>query len=162
MKTLIFKSGKSIDFIECYSQNDYVQGAQRDVMDFRFDPTVTTLDEIDALFTADECVKLIIRETIVQHVTVTTYNEDGTINETHIEEVEETQEFVHENHPLRVSLSKQMFNLATENGSEDVMQISVKMAQYTPTELLAASNGEQISDLQLALCEVYETMLGGF
>ena len=160
MKTLIFKSGKSIDFVECYAQTEYVQGANRDVMDFRFNPDNITLDEIDALFTADECTKLIIRETIIKYVEKTVVNEDG--SETIIlEEVEDTQDFVHENHPLRVSLSKQMFTLATENGVEDVMQISVKMAQYTPTELMSAANGEQISDLQLALCEVYELMLGG-
>lgn len=160
MKTLIFKSGKSIDFVECYAQTEYVQGANRDVMDFRFNPNNITLDEIDALFTADECTKLTIRETIIKQVEKTVVNEDGSETIT-LEDVEDTQDFIHENHPLRVSLSKQMFTLATENGAEDVMQISIKMAQYTPTELMSAANGEQISDLQLALCEVYELMLGG-
>ena len=160
MKTLIFKSGKSVDFIECYAQSEYIQGAQRDVMDFRFDPAVVTLDEIDDLFTADECSKLIIRETIIKQVPVTTKNEDGSETTT-LEDVEDTQDFIHENHSLRVAVSKQKFTLATENGAEDVMQISIKMAQYTPTELMSAANGEQISDLQLALCEVYELMLGG-
>ena len=28
MKTLIFKNGGSIDFIECYSHGEYIQGAQ--------------------------------------------------------------------------------------------------------------------------------------
>lgn len=137
MKTLIFKTGESVDFIECYSAGEYVQGAQRDVLDFRFDPAVVSLDEVDALFTADACDRLVIRETVTGQVQAV--SEDGTPAADEdgnpvMETVERTEEFVHDGYGVRVALCKKKFTLATGNGAEDVEQISVKMGQYTYTE----------------------------
>lgn len=125
MKKLVFKNGKEIAFMECYSASEYVQGAEREVLDFRFDASQVSLDEIDKLFTSEECSHLAIRETVG----------------------EQTEEFIHENYGVRVALSKQRFTLATENGVEEVEQISVKMAQYTVVEKQMISLTETVDVL---------------
>ena len=125
MKKLVFKNGTEIAFIECYSAPEYVQGAERDVLDFRFDASQVSLDDIDKLFTSDQCSHLTIRETVG----------------------EQTEEFIHENYGVRVALSKQRFTVATEDGAEDVEQISVKMAQYTVVELQMISLTETVDVL---------------
>ena len=132
MKKLVFKNGKEIAFMECYSASEYVQGAEREVLDFRFDASQVSLDEIDKLFTSEECSRLAIRETVG----------------------EQTEEFIHENYGVRVALSKQRFTLATENGVEEVEQISVKMAQYTVVEMQMISLTETVDVL------VMESLLG--
>ena len=126
MKKLVFKNGTEVAFIECYSATEYVQGAERDVLDFRFDASQVSLDDIDKLFTSDQCSHLTIRETV---------------------EGERTEEFIHENYGVRVALCKQRFTLATENGAEEVEQISVKMAQYTVVELQMISLTETVDVL---------------
>ena len=125
MKKLIFKNGTEVAFIECYSATEYVQGAEREVLDFRFDASQVSLDEIDKLFTSEECSRLTIRETVG----------------------EQTEEFIHENYGVRVALSKQRFTLATENGAEELEQISVKMAQYTVVEMQMISLTETVDVL---------------
>jgi hypothetical protein len=60
MKTLIFKNGSTIDFIDCYSRKEYIQGTQREILDFRFDPKAVSLNDIDELFFADVCTKLML------------------------------------------------------------------------------------------------------
>lgn len=166
MKTLIFKNGTAVDFVECYSEGEYIQGAQREVLDFRFDPAAMTMDEADKLFTADECSKLTIRETVKEIVTETVVEQEQVIGEDgnpvldaegnpvmqDVErivekEVERTEEFIHLNYGVRVALRKQKFTLATVNGAEDVEQISVKMAQYTPVEIQVASLTETVDIL---------------
>lgn len=144
MKTLVFKNGESIDFVECYSNGEYVLGAQRDVLDFRFDPAVISLDEVDELFTSEQCDRLTIRETVSEQIQVTDEDGNPAVDEEGnavFETVERTEEFVHENYGVRVALSKKKFNLYTENGKEDVEQISVKMGQYTAVEFLAELEG---------------------
>lgn len=118
MKTLIFKNGATIDFVECYGRNEYVQGSQRSVLDFRFNPNDISLDDVDKMFSADECGKLIIRDA--------------------------ESEFIHENYNIRVSISKQKFTLATEDGSTEVEQISVKIAQCTYIEIQLTALGIKI------------------
>lgn len=148
MKELIFKSGKTVGFVECYSQREPVLGVQREVLDFRFDSASNTLDGVDAMFTADECAELTIRET--KTVLVQTEDENGNLvfdedGNPVMENVEQTDEFVYHNFSVRAALSKQFFTLATVNGVEDVEQISVKMAQKTETEIQLAAAQSQIT-----------------
>lgn len=149
MKELIFKSGKTVEFIECYGYRDFVQNVQREVLDFRFDVIANTLDGVDALFTPDECSELTIRETKV--VEVQTEDENGNLvfdeyGNPVMENVERTDEFLYQNYAIRAALSKQLFTLTTENGVEDVEQISVKIAQQTETEKQLAT---AITELEL-------------
>lgn len=162
MKKLIFKSGKTVDFVECYSRQEFVQGVQREVLDFRFDAETNTLDGVDAMFAADECSELIIRETkvvseqavdetgdpimketpVLNEVGEPVLDEDGNaVVETipAMVDVEHTYEYLYYNFTVRAVLSKQFFTLATENGATAVEQISVKMAKQTETEIQLAN-----------------------
>lgn len=152
MKTLIFNNGGAIDFVECYSGGEYVQGAQRDVLDFRFDPSVISLDAADKMFSAEECGKLTILETKVEQVSVVDEEGNPVVDENGdpvMQDVERTEEFLYEDYSLRVALSKQRFHLATENGTEDVEQISVKMGQLTYVEKQVASLTDTVDVLVL-------------
>lgn len=164
-KKLIFSSGAEVNFTECYSKSDYAQGAQRDILDFRFNPSEITLDEVDALFNATECAALIIQETGTKTVTelVPLFDDEGNpvtdesgnkLSEAVEKQVEYTEEFVYENYGLRIGLSKQLFTLATGNGKENVEQISVKMGQFTYTELQVASLTDTVDIL------VMESLMG--
>lgn len=169
MKELIFKNGKTVNFVECYSQREPVQNVQREVLDFRFDTAKNTLDTIDALFSANECAELTIRETktvreqkvdetgnpITEEIPVLDETGNPVTDENGnpivdivpvMEDVERTDEFVYQNYAIRASLSKQLFTMATENGAEDIEQISVKMAQQTETEKQLAT---AITELEL-------------
>lgn len=169
MKELIFKSGKTVGFVECYSQREFVQGVQRETLDFRFDAAKNTLDAIDTLFTADECAELTIRETkvvmeqkvdeagnpITEEIPVLDETGNPVMDENGdpivdivpiMEDVERTDDFVYQNYAIRASLSKQFFTLATENGVEDIEQISVKMAQQTEIEKQLAN---AVTELEL-------------
>lgn len=119
MKTLILKNGISVDFVECYSKNEYIQGIQRSVLDFRFDPNKVSLNSIDELFSSENCSKL----TIDDH----------------------ENQFIYDNYNIRVSISKQKFTLISEAGvKEEIEQISVKMAQLSYIEIQLAALGIKI------------------
>lgn len=168
MKELIFKSGKAVGFFECYSQREPVLGVQREVLDFRFDTASNTLDGVDAMFTADECDELIIRETktvkeqkvdeagnlVTEEIQVLDEDGNPVLDETGnpivdivpvMVDVERMEEYTYHNFSIRAALSKQFFTLATVNGVEDVEQISVKMAQKTETEIKLAAVQSQIT-----------------
>ena len=164
-KKLIFSSGKEINISECYGKSEFVQGSQRDVLDFRFNPEEITLNEVDALFTTSECVNLTIVETTtsIETVMVDKVDEEGNpvldeegnhITEPTQKEVEHVSEFRYTNYGLRVALSKQAFTLATENGAHNVDQISVKMGQFTYTELQVSSLTDTVDVL------VMESLMG--
>jgi hypothetical protein len=88
-------------------------------LDFRFSPNEVSLNDVDKLFSTDECTKLIIRD-----------NEN---------------EFVYDNYNIRISVSKQKFDLISESGErEEVEQISVKMAQLNYIEIQLAALGIKI------------------
>lgn len=168
MKELIFKSGKTVGFVECYSQRGFVQGVQREVLDFRFDAASNTLDGVDAMFTADECTELTIRETktvkeqkvdeagnlVTEEVQVLDESGNPVLDEEGkpivdivpvMVDVERIYEYPYNDFSIRAALSKQFFTLATVNSVEDVEQISVKMAQKTETEIQLAAAQSQIT-----------------
>lgn len=164
-KKLIFDNGTEINISECYGRSEYAQGAQRDVLDFRFDPSTTTMNEVDALFTASNCATLTIMETKTRPITVLVEQKDeegnpvldengNAIMEAVPKDEEYTEEFVYHNYGLRIGLSKQLFTLSTENGTENVEQISVKMGQFTYTELQVASLTDTVDIL------VMESLMG--
>lgn len=79
-----------------------------------------------------------------------------------VEEVPETLEYRHAGYSLRIGLSKEIFRVSHPNGSEkEEVQISVKMGQLTPMEKQMDALSTQMTDTQVALCEVYEIALGG-
>lgn len=164
-KKLIFSNGAEVAISECYGKSEYAQGAQRDVLDFRFDPNAITMNEVDSLFNTAECSTLTIVETHTKTVPYAVEKVDGDGNpvlseggsvtfETHYKEEEYTEEFVYHNYGLRIGLSKQLFTLSTENGTEDVEQISVKMGQFTYTEMQVVSLTDTVDIL------VMESLMG--
>ena len=154
MKTLIFNDKTSIPFVECYAAPEYVQGTQRDVLDFRFDPTQITLDEVDKLFTTEKCTKL----TIEEETTITipgeeVVQEDGTTTTTEPQTDTTTNSFIYENYSIRVSLSKQVYSLFVDNQNKDVEQISIKLGSMTPSEVLIAEQNNLINQKLTALSD---------
>lgn len=178
-KTLNFANGTSIAYVERITDKDYIQGADREVIEFRFDPTTVTLDQIDGLFSEAACTKLTASEVTinkVEHykdveVQVPVIGEDGeptgeTTTETkteldYIEDVPVTEQFVYDDYVVRCILSRQLFPVMGENGIENVEYISVRMAQRTYAETKIAAMSNDITNTQLALVDVYETVIGG-
>ena len=164
MQTLVLANNTQIPLISCIGGSEYFQGAQRAALDFRVDPTDYTLAEIDALFSADNCGNVTLRETIEHQQQAT--NEDGTpaIDEDGnpvMETVEQVSEYIHQGYIMRVALSKQMYTVAGDSGVTDQEQISVRMAQQSAAEKQLAELATQMTDAQLALCDVYELITGG-
>ena len=63
MKTILFANGTSVEYVQRIEDSDYIQGADRSILEFRFDPTKMTLDQIDKLFTTEGCARLRLSET---------------------------------------------------------------------------------------------------
>ena len=113
-----------------------VQGETRDCLSFHF-PASAGLEGINSAFSPENCESIRIVE------------DGGT-------------EHIHAGYAIRVSLT---LTPAEDDGGEG--QITVTMAQrtYTEEQLLAIrrqaeATAAQMTDTQLALCEVYEMMLG--
>ena len=164
MQTLVLANNTQIPLISCIGGSEYFQGAQRAALDFRIDPESYTLAEIDALFSADNCGNVTLRETIEHQQQAV--NEDGTpaIDEYGnpvMETVQQVSEYIHQGYIMRVSLSKQMYTVAGDSGVTDQEQISVRMAQQSAAEKQLAELATQMTDAQLALCDVYELITGG-
>ena len=170
-KTLNFANGTSIAYVERITDKDYIQGADREVVEFRFDPTTVTLDQIDGLFSEAACAKLTASEVTINEVQVPVIGEDGeptgeTTTETkteldYTEDVPVTEQFVYDDYVVRCILSRQLFPVMGENGIENVEYISVRMAQRTYAEAKIAAMSNDITNTQLALVDVYETVIGG-
>ena len=164
MQTLILSNNTQIPIISCIGGSEYYQGAQRAVLDFRISPDNYTLAEIDALFNADNCSSVTLKEiTELQQQAV---NEDGTLavdenSDPVMETVEQVNEYIHQGYIMRVALSKQVYTVAGDDGVTDQEQISVRMAQQSAAEKQLAELAAQMTDAQLALCDVYELITGG-
>lgn len=164
MQTLVLANNTQIPLISCIGGSEYFQGAQRAALDFRIDPESYTLAEIDALFSADNCGNVTLRETIEHQQQ--TVDEDGAPvvddnGDPVMETVEQINEYIHQGYIMRVSLSKQMYTVAGDSGVTDQEQISVRMAQQSAAEKQLAELATQMTDAQLALCDVYELITGG-
>lgn len=153
MKTLVFADGIAVEILECYSAREYVLDTKRDVLDFRFDPAAHSLGEVDAMFSAEQCSRLTIRE--VKTVVVPVVDEEGNPvydenGEVVTEEKEVTEEFVHDGYCIRTALAKQLYTLAIGNDVKTVEQISVKMGKQTAAE---AENADLQAKLANAVTE---------
>lgn len=135
MAVLKFASGNEVEFLTASGIHKVVQGQNRDVLTFTFATETHTLAEIDEMFSASACEKLIIDDM-----------------------------YVHNGYVIRDELKKvnvevQASDVSSAGVYED--RIMVSMAQRTYAEEKLAENSAQIADLQLGLVEVYESILGG-
>jgi len=178
LKTILFANGTSVEYVQRIEDSDYIQGADRSILEFRFDPTKMTLDQIDKLFTTEGCARLRLSETYTipvpvyedQDVEVPVLDEEGnetgeTTTETQsvlvrTDEEEHTDEFVYDGYCVRCILSRQLFPTHTDKGLVDKEFINVRMAQRTYAEEQIALLADENTNTQLALVEVYEMMLG--
>lgn len=113
----------------------YVQGANRDALTFVFPET--SLDELDAAFTESNCESI----TIIG---------------------DDESEAIHTGYTIRTELSKAQVQTGTGDAETDAVyetRVTVTMAQRTYAETKLASLQEEMTNTQLALCEVYEAMM---
>lgn len=134
--TVILNDGTELAPLDISGEPTTVQGETRDSLVFDF-PASAGLEAINAAFSPENCESIRIVE------------DGGT-------------EHIHAGYVIRVSLT---LTPAEDDGGEG--QITVTMAQrtYTEEQLLAIrrqaeATAAQMTDTQLALCEVYEMMLG--
>jgi len=113
----------------------YTQGASRDALTFVF-PGTESIDEIDEIFTEANCGA------------ITLIGDDESEN-------------IHKGYVIRTELVKKSVVVSGGNDVEPEvteMRVMVTMAQRTYTETQIASMSEEITNTQLALCEIYESM----
>ena len=134
--TVILNDGAELAPLDISGEPTTVQGETRDSLVFDF-PASAGLEAINAAFSPENCESIRIVE------------DGGT-------------EHIHAGYVIRVSLT---LTPTEDDGGEG--QITVTMAQrtYTEEQLLAIrrqaeATAAQMTDTQLALCEVYEMMLG--
>lgn len=116
----------------------YVQGANRDALTFVFGDAYS-MDELDALFTEANCENIII-----------------------IGDGEDQTENLHKGYVIRMELVKKL--VVTQDATSDTAEVTesriqVTMAQRTYQETKIAEITEEVTNNQLALCELYEGML---
>lgn len=133
---VIMQDGTELEPLGISGEPATVQGETRDSLVFDF-PASAGLEAINSAFSPENCESIRIVE------------DGGT-------------EHIHAGYVIRVSLT---LTPTEDDGGEG--QITVTMAQrtYTEEQLLAIrrqaeATAAQMTDTQLALCEVYEMMLG--
>lgn len=131
---IILNNGKEVNAFTVTGGAVYAQGANRDALTFVLPNG--SIDEVDNAFTAENCKSINI------------VTDDGTEN-------------IHNGYVVRTELVKKavLIKAATETEPEVTeMRIMVTMAQRTYAETQIATIAEEITNTQLALCEVYEMM----
>lgn len=107
MKIKINETELNILVVNAYTQ--YIQGFQRDVLDFHIEKGLYSFEELENLFTAENTDKIYI------------VTEEGT-------------QYLHESYTLRVSISLEKDFTQTQQEAQNQEYISVKMAQKTYQE----------------------------
>lgn len=131
MKSLIFKNGESLEFLDMYQTNEYVYDTVRNILEFRFKPECS-LDKINELFFKENCKSLIVRETYEQLVPIVDADGNEVLDEngkTTYESKEMYADNNYDNYNILLSLSKSLYLPMHQT------QISVRVAAMTETEL---------------------------
>ena len=100
-----------------------VQGARRDVLSFIF-PAETSLDEMDAIFTAENCKSITLVDGETEHI--------------------------HTNYTIRVELKREPVEVAPATDTTDAVyenRVTVSMGQMTYTEAQLAEQAAIINTL---------------
>jgi len=112
----------------------HVQGASRDVLTFVF-PESNTLDEIDNLFSAENCESISIFESIEEA--------DDTVSET---------EWIHKGYVIRVELARKPIEITpatTDTAATYENRVTISMGQRTYSESQVANLTETVDALVL-------------
>lgn len=129
---IILANGVTLAPITTTGAKRTVQGANRDVLSFVFAGT-TSLDELNKLFTAENCETITIVETKADEMGVST-----------------TNEFIHSGYVIRESLKRETILVTPATADTEAIyedRITVSMAQRTYAESQLASLTETIDVL---------------
>lgn len=150
---VILVDGTQLSPIMVTGETTEIFGAKRDVLNFVFDDKYT-LEYLEQFFTEENCETLILKQS-------STTLEDGT--------VVDGSEDIHTSYTIRAGLEKtyEETNETDEDGKQIyVTRLMVKMAQRTYAENQLASIKKQMTEIsdevtnnQLALCELYESTI---
>lgn len=134
-----FVDGTEIAIIGCFGAREYFRDVLRDMLEFRLDPAIMTLDEADSLFSAENCETIVL----IEENEVEVVAEDGTTT-TEIQ----INEFAHENYTVRVALSKREETILTaDNATEAKTLLCCKMGHKSEGEILAESYAILMGDM---------------
>ena len=121
--TIKLSNGIELNPIMATGGTRFVQGANRDALTFVF-PTETSLDELDGIFTAENCETITI--------------------------VEGDNEYVHNNYAIRVELKREPVEVVPATDVAEAVienRVMVTMAQRTYTETRMAYLEAQIAKI---------------
>lgn len=116
-------NGTELNPLSAVGEKRFVQGAERDSISFVF-PVETSLDELDAIFTAKNCEKIVIS--------------DG------------EEEFLHNAYTIRVELKREPVEIEPATESTDAIyenRVIVNMAQRTYMESQLAEQSAILNTL---------------
>ena len=150
---LILADGTQLNHIGATGMSKYIQGVNRDTITFEFDASYS-VDELRALFTEANCEVInIVTDEVVETIIE---NEDGT-TETKTETVYTNN--YHEGYVIRAEVAEKMKEITPATGTTPAVteaRVFVTMAQRTYTETKLILMADEITNTQLALCDVYE------
>lgn len=121
--TIKLANGTELNPIMATGGTRYVHGANRDALTFVF-PSETSLDEMDGIFTAENCATIAIN--------------DG------------ENEYIHNNYAIRVELKREPVEVTPETDTTEAVfenRVMVTMAQRTYTETRMAYLESQIAKI---------------
>lgn len=136
-------NGTELESLGVHGQSTMYQGANRDSLIFLFSPDAASIETILQEFTAENCTAIKIQDG------------DGVS--------------IHEGYTIRtqagVGLRETALGREATDSSEMVAYCKMVKTTYAEEQLLAIrrqmeATASQMTDTQLALCEVYEMMLG--
>jgi len=134
---IVLANGTELTPIMVKGERKYVQGANRDALTFIF--AEMSLDEVDTVFTAENCESI---------------NIIG----------DDLSEAIYNGYTVRAELMKK--SVETQIGTSETeavseMRVFVTMAERTYAETQLAKNSSDILDTQLAVAELAEVVVGG-
>ena len=120
---IILNNGVELSPISAIGGRRFVQGANRDTISFTF-PADTSLDEIDSIFTEENCESITI--------------------------VEGENQYIHSGYAIRAELKREPIEVTPETDTEAAVyenRVTVSMAQRTYTENQIAAMKEALAIL---------------
>lgn len=130
---ILLNDGTEKDVLMVTGGSRYVNGANRDCLNFIFDEN-TSMDELDALFTEQNCE------------TIKIIGNDGS-------------EAVYNEYTVRSEIKQSFEVVENENPdatAQTVKRVTVSMGQRSYMEKQLALIADEVTNTQLALCELYE------
>ena len=152
---LILADGTQLNHIGATGMSKYIQGANRDTITFEFDASYS-VDDLRAVFTETNCevINIVTDEVVETQIE----NGDGSV-ETKTETVYTNN--YHEGYVIRAEVAEKMKEITPATGTTPAVtetRVFVTMAQRTYAETKLILMADEITNTQLALCDVYEMM----